>query len=418
MNAPRPASPAALDAADPLAAFASRFYVEDPDLIYLLANSLGRLPLAAIDRLQELVTAEWGGRLIRGWNEGWIDLPQRLGDKAARLLGAQPGELLFADSTSVNLFKAVRAALALRPGRRKVISDDLNFPSDLYILQGALSPQHTLHIVPSEDGIHGPVAALRAALDDDTALLALSHTAFKSAYVYDMAAVTRLAHEAGALALWDLSHSAGALELDLQAAQADFAVGCSYKYLSGGPGAPAFLYVRREHQQQAHNPIPGWMGQDNPFAFDLHYQPAPGLRRFLTGTPAILSLAAVEPGLDLLLEAGMSRLRAKSVAQSSYLLDLWRETLQPLGFTLCSPLEAQRRGSHIALAHPEALRIGQALRQEMNLLPDFRAPDILRLAIGPLYTSYAQLHQAVQRIAHVVTARLYLKYPITPPPVT
>ncbi|MFW6096577.1 MAG: kynureninase [Chloroflexota bacterium] len=410
-------SPTTLDATDPLARFADRFYVDDPDLIYMLANSLGRLPRATAARMQELVAEEWGARLIRGWNEGWIELPQKLGDKLARLLGARPGEVVIADSTSVNLYKVVRAALDLRPDRRKILTDDLNFPSDLYILQGALGDRH-LQVVPSPDGIHGPVGALQEALDEDTALLALSHTAFKSSYVYDMVSLTRRAHEAGALVVWDLSHSAGAVAVDLQEARADFAVGCTYKYLSGGPGAPAFLYVRSEHQERARNPVSGWMGQARPFDFDLEYQPAPGLRRFLSGTPAILSLAAIEPGLDLLLEAGMERVRAKSVQQTSYLIALWQEILQPLGFQLRSPLDDARRGSHVALGHPEAMRISLALKQKMNVLPDFRAPDNLRLSVAPLYTGYAEIYEAVQRIAAVVEKGLYEAFPTEAPEVT
>ncbi len=410
-------SPDHLDAADPLAHFADRFYVDEPDLIYMLANSLGRLPRATAARMQELVSEEWGARLIRGWNEGWIELPQKLGDKLARILGARPGEVIIADSTSVNLYKVVKAALDLRPERRKILTDDLNFPSDLYILQGALGDRH-LRVVPSPDGIHGPVAALQEALDEDTALLALSHTAFKSSYVYDMVSLTRRAHEAGALVVWDLSHSAGAVTVDLHEARADFAVGCTYKYLNGGPGAPAFLYVRSEHQEWARNPVSGWMGQARPFDFDLEYQPAPGLRRFLSGTPAILSLAAIEPGLDLLLEAGMERVRAKSVQQTSYLIALWQEILQPLGFELRSPLDDARRGSHVALGHPEAMRISSALKQEMNVLPDFRAPDNLRLSVAPLYTSYAEIYEAVQRIAAVVEKGLYEAFSTEAPEVT
>lgn len=439
-----------LDQHDQLAHFVDRFVVHDEELIYLLGNSLGRLPRATVQRMHRLVHEEWGERLIRGWNEGWMDLPQRLGDKLATLLGAQSGEVIVADSTSVNLYKVVRAALALRPGRNKVVTDDLNFPSDLYVLQGAVGAQ-TLHfvqadgigpagsafeerdngkqrgispvqrrieVVRSPDGIHGPLDGLQQAIDEETALVALSHTAFKSSYVYEMAAVTSLAHEAGALVVWDLSHSAGAVDVDLEGAGADFAVGCTYKYLCGGPGAPAFLYVRQALQHAAQNPVSGWMGQARPFDFELQYEPASGVRRFLTGTPSIFSMAAIEPGLDILLEAGMSAVRAKSARQTAFLLDLFEQRLRPLGFEWRSPRDEARRGSHIALGHPEAMRISEALKNELNVLPDFRRPDNLRLSVAPLYTSYVQLFEAVQRIARVIEAGMFEKYPPEAPPVT
>jgi len=247
-------------------------------------------------------------------------------------------------------------------------------------------------------------------MDDDTALVTLSHTAFKSSYTYDMAALTALAHQHGARILWDLSHSAGALPVDLNAAQADLAVGCTYKYLNGGPGAPAFLYVRRDWQETLHNPIAGWMGQRRAFDFGLEYEPAPGLARFLSGTPSVLGLTAVEPGVDLLLEAGIDRLRAKSVRQSEYLIGLWAARLEPLGFTLNSPREAARRGSHISLGHSDGWRIAQAYIQEMNVLPDFRRPDNIRLGLTPLYTTFSEIDTAVARLRTVVEEKLYEKY--------
>ena len=304
------------DQADELAAFRQRFVIAEPDLVYLLGNSLGRLPRAAEAQIREAVSSGWGERLIRGWNDGWMALPEQIGDRLALLLGAEPGEVLLADSTSVNLYKLALAALRARPGRRKVVTDDLNFPSDLYVLQSAVSAaggDYQLQIVPSPDGCAGPEAALAAALDEQTALLSLSHTVFKSAYTYDLAALTARAHEASALVLWDVSHSAGAMPLKLRASGADLAVGCTYKYLNAGPGAPAFLYVRRELQEQVQNPIAGWMGQARPFDFELDYQPAAGLRRFLTGTPSILSLAPVAAGVELL-AGGRSGARARQIA--------------------------------------------------------------------------------------------------------
>jgi kynureninase len=401
------------DEADVLAPFRDRFVVADERLIYLLGNSLGRLPRATGERLRELVDDGWGERLIRGWNDGWIGLPHTIGDQLGPLLGAEPREVLLADSTTVNLYKLAVAALRARPGRRKIITDDLQFPSDLYALRSAIQAAgdgFELQIVPSPDGCVGPEAALAAALDEDTALLALSHTVFKSAYTYDMRVLTARAHEAGALALWDVSHSVGVWPLQFRADDVDLAVGCTYKYLSAGPGAPAILYVRQELQEELDNPVAGWMGQDKPFEFALDYRPATGLRRFLTGTPPILSLAPVAVGVDLVLEAGIERIRAKSVAQTAYLLSLWAEKLQPLGFALLTPREAARRGAHVALGHPESWPIAQALRAEMNVLLDFRQPDTLRLAAAPLYTCYGELYEAVSRLRQVVVERRYERY--------
>lgn len=412
---------AALDAADPLAPFRARFAFDDPDLVYLDGNSLGRLPLASVARAEELVRREWGGRLIRGWNEGWFDAPERIGAKIAGLVGAHPDEVIVADSTSVNLFKLAVAALRLQRGRTRILTDDLNFPSDLYILQGAaelLEAGHRLEALASPDGVYGPAEALAAACDEQTALLTLSHTAFKSGYTYDMAALTAAAHRAGALALWDLSHSAGALPVDLGGAGVDLAVGCTYKYLNGGPGAPAFLYVRRDLQERLDNPLSGWMGQRDLFGFGLEYRPAAGLRRFLTGTPPVVALALVEPGLDLLLEAGLPALRAKSLAQTDYLIELWQELLAPLGFALNTPREHARRGSHVSLGHAEGLRIDLALIHAAGVLPDFRAPDNIRLGVAPLYTRFADIHTAVLRMRQIVLERRYEDFSADAPQVT
>lgn len=403
----------ALDQQDQLAHFRARFVIEDPDLIYLDGNSLGRLPKKTAQQMRQAVEQAWGSRLIRGWNEGWLTLQAEIGGKIARLIGAQGDEVAIADSTSVNLYKLALAALSAQPDRHKIVTDDLNFPSDLYVLQGAAKLAGRpvqIEVVPSVDGIHGPIEALAKAIDADTALVALSHTAFKSSYTYNMVDVTALAHASGAMMLWDLSHSAGAVPCPLNAAQVDLAVGCTYKYLNGGPGAPAFLYVRRDLQNALHNPITGWMGQENIFNFDLNYAPAVGLRRFFTGTPPILSTCAIEIGVDLLLEAGIEPLRAKSMQQTAYLIDLWAATLVPLGFTLNSPRDVNLRGSHVSLGHPEGWRIDQALIHEMKVLPDFRKPDNIRFGITPLYTSFAELHTAVERLRTVVVDRLYEKY--------
>ena len=410
-----------LDSSDPLAPYRDEFVIEEPALIYLDGNSLGRLPKRTRQRLREVVEHEWGERLIRGWREGWFEAPRRVGAKLARLIGAQADEVVVADSTSVNFFKLVVAALGARPGRRAVVSDELNFPSDLYLLQGALrlaGPDYRLDLARSADGLTIPTEAVTAALGADTALVALTHTAFKSGYVYDMAAVTEAAHAAGALMLWDLSHSVGALPVDLNGAGVDLAVGCTYKYLNGGPGAPAFLFVRRELQAQLVNPIWGWFGQQGQFDFKLNYEPAAGIGRFMVGTPPLLSLLAVEPAVDLMLEAGIERLRAKSVAQTEYLIALWEELLQPLGVRLNSPRDAAVRGSHVSLGHPEALRIDRALIEEMHVIPDFRYPDNLRLGIAPLYTSFQDIYEGLTRMRTVLVEKRYEKYPLERPEVT
>jgi kynureninase len=410
-----------LDSIDPLARCRDEFVIEDPSLIYLDGNSLGRLPLRTRERLRAVVDHEWGERLIRGWGDGWFEAPQRVGAKIARLIGARADEVVVADSTSVNFFKLVMAALAARPGRRRVVSDEMNFPSDLYVLQGALrlaGPDYALDLARSEDGLTIPTSAIASALNPDTALVSLTHTAFKSGYIYDMPAVTEAAHAAGALMLWDLSHSVGAMPLDLNSAGVDLAVGCTYKYLNGGPGAPAFLYVRRDLQEQLINPIWGWFGQQGQFDFKLDYQPAAGAQRFLVGTPPMLSLAAVEPAVDLMLEVGLDRLRAKSVAQTEYLIALWEERLRPHGVTLNSPRDPTQRGSHVSLGHPEALRIDRALIEEMNVIPDFRYPDNLRLGVAPLYTSFTDIYAGLTRLETVLVERRYEKYPVERPEVT
>jgi len=402
-----------LDAQDDLASYRAAF-VHDDDLIYMDGNSLGRLPRATVERMGAAVEQEWGHELIRGWHHGWYDAPQRIGDKIARLLGAGSGQVLACDSTSTNLFKLVLAALALRPERRRIVSDTLNFPSDLYIVQGCidlLGGHHELVLAPSSDGMRVEQAALANLIDEQTALVTLSHVVFKSGFLYDMAAVTARAHEVGALVLWDLSHSAGVVPIGLDACGADFAVGCCYKYLNGGPGAPAYLYVRRDLQEQARSPIWGWFGQAAPFAFGLEYQPAAGIQRFLAGTPPMLSLLAIEPALDILLEAGVERMREKSIRLTEHAIKLYDALLVPAGYTLGTPRESHERGAHVSVRHPEGYRINRALIQELKVLPDFRDPDNIRLGLAPLTTSFTDVWHTVERLRRAVDQRLYLRYP-------
>lgn len=404
-----------LDSKDPLASYRTHFVITDPGLVYLDGNSLGRLSFTTLDRIKHVAEQEWGAELIRGWNESWWEAPVRVGEKIARLVGAAPGQVVACDTVSVNLFKLASAALVLHPNRTHIVTDTLNFPSDLYVLQGlirSLGGHHTILRINSSDGDVSPdLDALAAAIDESTALLTLSHVAFKSGYLYDMVALTELAHRNGALVIWDLSHSVGAVPVALDACNADFAVGCSYKYLNGGPGAPAFLYVRKELQDQVISPICGWWGQNAPFAFGLDYIPAPGPAQFLTGSQPILSLLALEAALDPLLETGIDRLRVKSLLLSEYLIYLSDSLLSPLGFRLGSPRNPERRGSHISLHHPEGYRINRALIEEMNMLPDFREPDNLRLGLTPLYTSFSEVWEGIDRIRHVVFEKRFEKYP-------
>ncbi len=406
-----------LDTQDELASFRNEFVIDDPNLIYLDGNSLGRLPKRTIDLMSRSVEQEWGKRLIRIWNDGWVNTPTDLGAKIAKLVGAQPDEILVCEATSINLFKLAVAALRARPTRTKVVSDVFNFPSDLYILQGIidlLGHRHFLELIPSTDTITIEPEAITQAIDSDTALVTMTHVAFKSAFMYNMAAVTEEAHRAGALTLWDLSHSTGAVPVDLNGAGADLAIGCTYKYLNGGPGSPAFLYVRRDLQAELAQPLWGWFGAKNPFAFDLDYSPAPNISRYQVGTQPMLSMKAIEPSLDILLEAGIDRLRAKSLQQTEYLIYLADQLLAPLGYTVGTPREPHLRGSHVSIRHPEGYRINRALIEsespDVKVIPDFREPDNIRLGIAPLYNTFTEIHQAIQRLRVLIKERIYEQY--------
>ena len=391
----------ALDAADPLAGWRERFVLPD-GVVYLDGNSLGPLPRATAGVLEDVVRREWGQDLIASWNRhGWVDLPQRLGAKIARLIGAAPDEVIVADSTSVNLFKLLAAALGLRPGRRVVLSERDNFPTDLYVAQGLgelLGERLDLRLVSRED--------LEAALDLNTALLMLTHVDYRTGRLHDMAELTRAAHDAGALALWDLAHSAGAVPVDLDGAGADLAVGCGYKYLNGGPGAPAFLFVAERWHEQIGQPITGWFGHARPFAFDRAYRPAPGITRFLAGTPPILSMKALEAGVDMLLEADPRDLRQKSVALTETFIRLIEERCGEFGFRIASPRAAEERGAQVALRHREAYPIVQALITR-GVIGDFRAPDLLRFGFAPPYVRFVDVWDAVDALCAVMSGRLW-----------
>lgn len=399
-----------LDLQDPLASFRERFAVDDPNLVYLDGNSLGRLPLTTVDRLNKVVRNEWGDRLIRSWNEGWYALAQTVGNKIGRLIGADAGQTVVSDSTSVNLYKLGYAALQARPGRPEILTDDQNFPSDLYLLQG-IAEQFggQLMIVPTDE--------IKGRLSEQTALLSLSHVAFKSGQLLNMRSLTQSAHEVGALVLWDLSHSVGALPVTLDSDGVDLAVGCCYKYLNGGPGAPAFLYVRKELQDQLRQPIQGWFGQARPFGFELDYEPAPGLAKFLVGTPPLISLAAIEGGVDLALEAGIENLRTKSTALTSFFIELAEAHLVPYGLSVLTPKNPHLRGSHVTLAHPQAHGIAQALIK-LGVIPDFRAPEGLRFGFAPLYNTFEDAARAIQATVNVMESGDYLDLTATEGTVT
>jgi len=385
-----------LDGADPLDGFRDRFTLPD-GVIYLDGNSLGALPKAAVERVHQVVTGEWGEGLIRSWNAsdlgvGWINLPQRIGAKIAPMIGARASEVIVADSVSVNLFKLISAALTMRPGRKVILSELGNFPTDLYMIQGL-----------QEQGLAEQRLAAREqiadAFDDDVALLLLTHVHYKSGAMHDMAALTNAAHEAGALVLWDLSHTGGAMPVDLNAVGADFAVGCGYKYLCGGPGAPAYAFVAGRHHETLSQPLSGWMGHARPFAFDDAYIPAPGVDRLLCGTPQVLSMSALEVGVDLIAEIGVDRLYAKSQALSEFFLECLSD--RDIALELVSPSDSIRRGSQLSFRHENAYAICQALIAR-GVIGDFRDPDILRLGFAPAYLRFEDMAEAVRHLAEVL----------------
>ncbi|HZE65565.1 MAG TPA: kynureninase [Sporichthyaceae bacterium] len=400
----------ALDAADPLAGFRDRFTEPEPGLIYLDGNSLGRLPRATRDRLVEVIDREWGGGLVRSW-EHWIDLPVRVGDQlGTALLGAEPGQVLVADVTTVNLYKLAAAALDARPDRRVIVTAADEFPTDLYVLDGLAAARGLQVRVVAADPVHGPAPAdVRAALDSDVALLCLSHVGYRTGALADLPGLTAAAHEVGALVLWDLSHAVGAVPIGLDAAGVDLATGCTYKYLNAGPGAPAFLYVNRALHGLARQPIWGWFGQRNQFTMAAGYDPEPDVRAFGTGTPAVLGLVGVEEGVRLLAEAGLDRLRAKGIALTELGIALTDAWLVPLGFDVASPRDSARRGSHLTLRHPEAWPVC-AMLIDAAVIGDFRGPDGLRLGPAPLSTRFVELWDALDRLRSLVDAGEHHRY--------
>lgn len=392
----------ALDAADPLAHFRERFQLRE-GLIYLDGNSLGALPKATGARLAEVVAGEWGEGLITSWlGSEWSTAPRRIGDKIGRLIGANPGEIVATDSTSVNIFKALTAALSLRRERPVILSEATNFPTDVYMMQGieAFSGGRVKAVTVAPD-------AIAEALNDDVAVLLLTQVHYKSGRVRDMAAITRRAHDVGALVVWDLSHSAGAIPVDLNGANADFAIGCGYKFLNGGPGAPAYLFAAARHHAAA-PVLSGWFGHARPFAFEEDYDPAAGIERFQCGTPPVLGLSALEVGVDLMLEADMAELRRKSLALGDLFIEHMRPLCDTYGFELVTMQGHAERGSQVAYAHPQGYQIVQALK-EYDVIADFRAPDILRFGLTPLYLRYQDMVETVDRLEKLCASRAWDK---------
>jgi kynureninase len=391
--------PAALDAADPLASFRDRFVIPDPDIVYFDGNSLGRPPKAALERLTRVAAEEWAGELIRAWAH-WLAEPCRVGDLlGTALLGARPDEVAICDSTTIDFYRLAWAALDARPDRRIIVTDRANFPTDRYVLEGLARDRGREIAWLDPDPVDGPTAAeIEAALaahGGDVALVTLTHVNYRSAAIADLPAITRLAHDAGALVLWDLSHSAGSVPVELGANDVDLAVGCTYKYLNGGPGAPAYLYVRSDLQDALRNPVQGWFGQADQFEMGQGFRPAAGITGWLTGTPGILGLAAAEEGIRVSAEAGIDRIRAKGIGLTEYAIALHDAWLAPLGFSLGSPREAARRGSHISVRRDDARALTRAMIAA-GVLPDFRAPDSIRLGLSPLTTRFVDVARGME----------------------
>lgn len=379
---------AALDAGDPLASFRSAF-VLDPDVVaYLDGNSLGRLPRRTQERLATFVGEEWGGRLIRGWSEGWVDLPVTVGDEIGALVGAAAGQTIVADSTSVCLAKALHAAASLAPGRDRLIVSTADFPTDRYLAR-RVAEDRTLEVVEVDD--------VAGAIDERTAVVLVSHVDYRTGAMLDLPGLTAQVHAAGAVVVWDLCHSAGVVPIDLDAAGVDLAVGCTYKYLNGGPGSPAFLYAAARHHGRLDQPLPGWWSADDLFAMADEYRPAAGIRRMLTGTPPVAGLLAVQQGVSLAAEAGVPEARAKSEALTEFCL----EVLDELGLEVVTPRDPARRGSHVTVRMPDARGVAERLTAR-GVIPDFREPDLLRLGLAPLTTSFAELLGGLTVLAEVL----------------
>jgi kynureninase len=391
--------PDVLDGADPLAALRAHFVGADSELVYFDGNSLGRPLRATLARLPAFVEEAWGGRLIRGWDEAWFSEPLRVGDAIGRIaLGAAAGQVFVGDSTTVMLYKLARAAVDSVPGRTEIVLDSDNFPTDRYILEGIAAERGlTLCWIEADPASGVTPDQVSSAVGERTALVVLSHVAYRSAYLADGARITAIAHEAGALMLWDLSHSVGSVPVALDAWGADLAVGCTYKYLNGGPGAPAFGYVATRHLTRLNQPIQGWMGHTDPFLMGPGYTPAAGARRFISGTPAIVGMIAMQDMLELIDSVGIEAVRTKSIALTSYALELADDLLAPLGVSVASPRDPRSRGGHLTLVHPRMAEVKNAL-WAIDVIPDYRDPHGLRVGLSPLSTSYREVRRGMVAI--------------------
>jgi kynureninase len=396
----------AFDQQDPLAGFRDRFVVDD-GLIYLDGNSLGQLPRATADALPRVIADEWGRRAVRAWDEGWLELPFAVGDRlGAAVLGAAPGQVVVADSTTVCFYKLVCAALDARPGRSEIVADVDNFPTDRYVLE-AVTRQRGLHLRWLRFDPRGGATAAEVApaLGPQTALVTFSHVSYRSAHIAELREIGSAAREAGALTLWDLSHSAGSVPLALDADEVGLAVGCTYKYLHGGPGAPAYMYVSRDLQDELRQPIWGWLGRRDPFEMAPGYEPAPGIGAFLSGTPPVLDLTAVDQGVGIVAEAEIDRIRAKAIELTALCIRLADERLGPLGVSVASPREPERRGAHVALAHPRARELCGRLI-DRGVIVDFRRPDVIRFGFGPLTTRFVDVWDGVEALRSLLARGL------------
>jgi kynureninase len=406
----------ALDATDSLALWRRAFVIDDTGPIYMDGNSLGRPAHVTANRLRAAVD-EWGQRLVGAWHS-WIDLPVRVGDRLAEVaLGAAPGQVIVADSTTVNLYKLAAAAIDARPDRWVIVGDREDFPTDRYLLEGlARATGRELRLMRTDPVEGASVYDLAAAVDPDVALVCLSHVNYRSASRVDMASLSAVAHDAGALILWDLSHSAGAVPLRLDRDGVDLAAGCTYKYLNAGPGAPAFLYVRRELQRQLNQPIWGWFGQRDQFAMGQGYKPQGDVRRFLSGSPPVLGMVAVESAIGVLAGAGIEALWAKSQRLTDLLIDRYDAWLAPLGCRLASPRDPARRGAHVAIGHPRAYQVCRWLIDNRQVVPDFRPPDVIRFGPAPIYTRFVDVWDACARLRDVLVSGDYLDVEASPSP--
>ena len=390
-----------LDARDPLAGFRDRFEIP-AGMIYLDGNSLGVMPKSAPERMAQVVKEEWGRELITSWNRhDWIGLPRRLGAKIAGLIGAKPHEVVVADSTSINIFKCLSAALQLNPERNVILSEAGNFPTNVYMMQG-LAANSGGRIVEKRVATD----QIEASLTDDVAVLLITQAHYKSGYLHDMQAITARAQAKGILVIWDLCHSAGALPIDLNACKADLAVGCGYKYLNGGPGAPAFIFVAERHQEKVLPVLSGWLGHASPFSFVDEYTPAPGIDRFKCSSPSILAMSALECGLDIAIEADMDQVRAKSVRLCELFIEQVEARVGEQGFALASPRDAAIRGSQVSFHHENGYPIMQALI-ENGVIGDFRDPDILRFGFTPLYVSHEDVWRAAEVLERIMTQEIW-----------